>query len=285
MGNTGYPNDLLCRDHPDFCFEPSGSIKEKFTLADKKCFVTGAAGGIGFSTAKAFAELGGDVCLTDIAAKEDILKQNCEYIEKTFGQKAIYAVCDVSDEKQVLAAVNYAADTFGTIDVCHSNAGIIQPEDHADVDIDKFRRILDINLVGMLLTGRACANIMKRDGHGGSIINTASMSGHIINRTDSKNYGFGYNTSKAGVLHLTHGMACEYIKYGIRVNSVSPGVVLSGIHDSVPVNVMLSSLGDIPAGHFGHLIDIAGAVAFLATDLAAFCVGTDILADGGQTLN
>jgi len=280
-----YPMDLLCRDHPDFRCEQSGSIMDKFTLKGKKAFVTGAGGGIGFSTAKAFAELGADVCITDIPMKEDVLKAHCEYIEKTFGHKAIYTLCDVSDQQQVWDAVNFAADQLGTIDVCHSNAGIIQPMDNADVDVEEFRKIININLVGIMLTSRACANIMKRDGHGGSIINTASMSGHIVNRTANKCYGFGYSTTKAGVLHLTHAMALEYIKYGIRVNSVSPGVVLSGIHDPVPVNYLMTALEDIPAGHFGHLIDIAGAVAYLATDLAEFCVGTDLQVDGGQPLN
>ena len=90
--------------------------------------------------------------------------------------------------------------------------------------------------------------------------------------------------SKGGALHLTHAMALQYIKYGIRINSVSPGVVLSGIHDPIPVCMMRNAVEKIPIGRFGYLQDVAATVAFLATYLAAFCVGTDIIVDGGETL-
>ncbi|MCD8363208.1 MAG: SDR family oxidoreductase [Lachnospiraceae bacterium] len=282
--NLNDPN-ILCRDHPDYRFRESGHIRPLFSLEGKKCVITGAAGGIGRSTSKAFAELGGDVCLIDIPAKEERLQEICSAIEKEFGVRAIYATGDVSDEESVLNCVEKAAADLGTIDVCHSNAGVVQLDNSPDVDVKEFKRILDINLVGMMLVSRACANIMKRGGHGGSIILTASQSGHIVN-CDWKDgdFGYAYHVSKAGVLHLAHSMALDYIKYGIRVNSISPGVVLSGIHDPVPVKLMQSSLGKIPIGHFGYLQDIASTVAFLATDLSAFCVGTDIIVDGGETL-
>ena len=276
--------DILCRDHPDFRCEESGSIKALFTLEGKKCLVTGAAGGIGRSTAKAFAELGGDVCLVDVPQKEEALKELCASFTSDYGVKVIYAVGDVSDQDSVLACVNKADQAFGTIDVCHSNAGIILPGDNPDIPVEEFRRVLDINLVGMMMVSRACANIMKRDGHGGSIIHTASQSGHIVNSNWKSDFGYAYHVSKAGAWHLTHAMALEYIKYGIRVKINSPGFFLSGIHDPIPVSLMRNSVEKIPIGHFGRLQDIASVVAFLATDLAAFCVGTDIIVDGGETL-
>lgn len=282
--NLNDPN-ILCRDHPDFAARESGSIKELFTLAGKKCLVTGAAGGIGRSTAKAFAELGGDVCLVDIPQKEENLKAICADIEAKFGVRAIYACGDVSDEASVLECVGYAGKEFGTIDVVHSNAGIILPGDGPNVPVEEFRKVLDINLVGMMLVSRACANIMIRDGHGGHIIHTASQSGHIVNAGwQDGDFGYAYHTSKGAALQMTRAMALNYIKYGIHVNSVSPGVVLSGIHDPVPAFLLKSSLDKIPQGRFGYLQEIASTVAFLATDLSSFCVGTDIIVNGGEDL-
>lgn len=275
----------ICAITPGYQVTEVTNIRNKFTLKGKKAFVTGAAGGIGRSTAKAFADLGADVTLMDIPAKEDYLKNLCEQIEKDFAVKAYYVTGDVSSQESVNRFIAEAAEKMGTIDICHSNAGIVLMDDCADVDIEKWNKVVAINLNGMLMVGRACANVMKKDGHGGSIINTASMSAHIINKDASGNYGFAYTTTKAAVLHLTKGMACEYIKYGIRVNSVSPGVVLSGIHDQVPVAFMEVAAQDIPIKRFGKLEEIAGTVAFMATDLASYMVGTDILIDGGTTLN
>ncbi len=277
------PN-LLCRDVPEFKCVESGSIKPLFTLEGKKCLVTGAAGGIGRSTSKAFAELGGDVCLVDIPQKEEALKAICAEIEEKFGVKAIYALGDVSDQQSVLDCVGKADKEFGTIDVVHSNAGIIGVND-PDADVAEFRRVLDINVTGMMMVSRACANIMKRDGHGGSIIHTVSQSGHIINAPwQDMDFGYSYNVSKGGALLLTKAMALNYIKYGIRVNSVSPGVVLSGIHDPCPAYLVAPSLDKIPLGRFGRLQEIASTVAFLATDLSSFCVGADIMVNGGEDL-
>lgn len=277
--------ELLCKDSKEFSVEEVQSVSDLFTLRGKKALITGGAGGIGRSTAKAFADLGADVALMDIPQKEDELKKICEQIQHSYHVDAIYVTGNVADEASVDKFVGQVTDHFGTIDILHNNAGIINPGDCADTPISAWKRLLDINLTGMLLVGRAVANVMIRDGHGGAIINTASMSAHIINKNKTEEYGFAYTTSKAAVLHLTHGMACQYIKYGIRVNSISPGVVISGIHDEVPASIMEFSATEVPIKRFGKLSEIAGAVAFLATDLAGFMVGTDILIDGGQCLN
>lgn len=276
---------VLCKDTPQFASREFTSLAERFTLKGKKALVTGAAGGIGRSTAKAFAELGADVALMDIPQKKEYLDELCRGIAEKYGVKAISVVGNVADEESVKTFVQEVVDAFGTIDVLHNNAGIILYGDSDHVDYKEWRRLLNIDLDGVFLVGRTVANLMVDHGHGGAIINTASMSAHIWNRNPNHNYGLAYGTAKAAVLHMTKGMAANYIKYGIRVNSVSPGVVLSGIHDNVPAYMMQGSLNEIPLGRFGSLDEIAGMVAVLATDLASFMVGSDVLIDGGQCIN
>lgn len=277
--------EFLCKDSEEFSAREFTSLAERFTLKGKSALVTGAAGGIGRSTTKAFAELGADVALMDIPQRADYLGELCSDIRRKYDVKAIAVTGDVSNEDSVKAFVHHVADAYGTIDVLHNNAGIILQNDNDQVAYEEWKRLMDIDLNGIFLVGRTVANLMAAHKHGGTIINTASMSGHIINRSPEHNYGTAYFAAKAGVMHLTKAMAANYIKYGIRINSISPGVVLSGIHDNVPINMMQSGLNEIPMGRFGYLDEIADMVAVLATDLSSFMVGTDILVDGGQCIN
>ena len=276
---------ILAKDSEKFSVKEFTSVLQQYTLKGKKALVTGAAGGLGRSTAQAFAELGADVSLMDIPQKLEQLTSLAKNISDKYGVKAIVVTGDVSDEQSVKEFVAKTVDELGTIDVLHNNAGIIMLEDSADVELEKWNRMVGINLNGVMLVGRTVANVMIDHQHGGAIINTASMSGHIINRVDNEEYGFAYTTTKAAVLHLTRGMAANYIKHGIRVNSISPGVVISGIHDHIPVDMLESGAKDVPIKRFGTLDEIAGVVAFLATDLAGFMVGSDVLVDGGQCIN
>ena len=174
---------------------------------------------------------------------------------------------------------------FGTIDVVHSNAGIGAHGDGPDMDLEHWNKMLSVNLTGVMLVDTACANVMKAHKHGGSIINTASLSAHIINPPYKDAPAITcYTTCKAGVLHLTKSLALNYAKYGIRVNSISPGYIWSGLHQGLPSERCDFEESTVPVGHFGSLDDVTGPVALLATDLGAYMVGTDILFDGGVTI-
>lgn len=279
-------DEVLCKDSKLFRVREYTSLRERFTLKNKRALVTGGAGGIGRSTAQAFAELGADVTVMDIPDKAHQLKEVCALIEDRFpGRSAYYVTGDVSCQESVDQFVQEAADKMGGIDVLHNNAGIILPEDCAELPIEKWKRLMGINVDGIMMTGRAAADQMIRQKSGGAIINTASMSAHIINPSATEEYGFSYCASKAAVMNMTKSMAANYIKYGIRVNSVSPGVVLSGIHDEYPEHVLKEAAKAIPIHRFGYLDEIADVVAFLATEAASFMVGSDVLIDGGQCIN
>jgi len=268
------------------------SIKERFTLEGKKAFVTGAAGGIGRSTAAAFAELGADVAIVDIKPKEEKAKEIAEYISKKFGVKSIAVTTDVSDPVAVDSMISQIVKAFGTIEVVHSNAGIVMANDSPEMALDEWNKMVNINLTGMFLVNRTSANVMKDSGKGGAIINTASMSATIVNQApEGMRHAPAYCATKAAVKHFTKVMAVDYAKYNIRVNSISPGVMFSGIHDS-----LLASAGvaydifaetanfSVPMRRYGNMNEIGGIVAFLATDLASYITGADILVDGGYTV-
>lgn len=261
-------------------------VKDRFTLKGKVALVTGAGGGIGRSTANAFADLGADVALMDIPQKKDVLEYNAKVISERHGVKCICVYGDVSDPDSVNAFVNEVVEKLGTIHVVHSNAGIGGgSNDGCEMSIAEWNRTVGINLTGVLLVDAACAKVMKKHGHGGSIINTASMSGHIINKgPHGARYAPDYAACKAAVKHMSKSQACDWVLDGIRVNSISPGIILSGLHDGWPEDPLREAAKLIPMERFGSLDEVVGIVAFLATDLASYITGTDILIDGGYTI-
>lgn len=261
------------------------SIYQMISLKGKKAVITGGAGGIARAVSVAFAELGADVALLDIPAAAEELQKNCGYLEQTYGVTAVPVIGDVSDEESVGRAFAQMEEKMGTIDIVFSNAGITCTGlDDADIALDTWKKMLDVNLTGMLLVDRAGAELMKRHGHGGSIINTASMSAHIINRRPAMTSQPGYTTSKAGVRQLTRALAISYVNDGIRVNSISPGYVMSGLHRGVKDDVLDFNVSMVPIKRFARLDEVVGAVVYLASDMSTYCIGTDLVFDGGYTI-
>lgn len=265
------------------------SINDMMSLKGKVAFVTGGAGGIGRSCAAGLADVGADVALMDIPQKEDVLKENCKAISDRYGVKSIYVTGDVSNEESVIGMYDQIVKQLGTVDVVFSNAGVaLFPDNPAEISMKTWNKILDVNLTGMLLIDRTGANIMKAHGHGGSIINTASMSGHIINKMTREamdKHMVGYAATKAATIHLSKSMAVNYIDYDIRCNSISPGMILSGLHDNMDMSGLEKFVKDsVPMNRFASLDEIIGLVVYLATDLSSYVTGSDFVIDGGVTI-
>lgn len=258
------------------------SVRDKLSLNGKKAIVTGAGGGIGRSTAAALAEMGADVVLADIRTER--AEEYAEYIGKKFGVKAVAIPCDVTKEQDVESLIRKTEEVLGTIDIVHSNAGAIGAGwDDGDIDFASWRRLMAINLDGMFLVDQKVCQFLRLHGKGGAIVNTASISGHVINRTNGR-YSVCYPVAKAGVLHLTKGMAADFCKYGIRVNSISPGNMISGIHHEIPEEAMDAMAEDCVMKRLGSMNEIGGAVAFLLSDAASYITGADLLVDGGYCI-
>lgn len=265
------------------------SVFDMLSLKGKTALVTGGAGGIGRSCAAALAELGADVALVDVAGKEKALEENCSFLCTKSGVKADAFCCDVSDENEVVQTVADVIGRFGRLDVVFSNAGIGGKNDCAPyMELSEWKKVLDVDLTGMFLVDRTCANAMKELGNGGTIINTASMSGHIVNkagRVGMARHMAAYSAAKAGVIQLTKSIAASYVEDHIRCNSISPGMILSGLHDNMDMNALLDFVDDlVPMKRFASLDEIVGIVVYLATDLSSYATGSDFIVDGGVTI-
>jgi len=258
------------------------SVYAMLSLKGKTALITGAAGGIGRSTAAAMAELGAKVMLMDIPSQEENLKQWVSDIKKRYGAEAAYVLGDVRDPVSIQAFVDKTVETFGTIDIVHNNAGIGGRGDDAEITLDTWNNVVAINLTGPLLVAQAAVRVMKAHNHGGSIVTTSSMSGVVVNT------GPGYASTKAGVRHLTDSLAMAHAKDNIRFNSVCYGYILSGMHENMGhadpafVEGMYTRFEEnTPLGRMGTLSDAVGCVVYLASDLARFTTGSSIICDGG----
>ena len=254
-------------------------IVEKMRLDGKKGFVTGAARGIGKCTATAFAEAGADVAIVDVDL--DVAKETAEEIAKATGRKVIALKCDCTDEKQVNDMVAQVVSQLGGLDFCHNNAGICINAPAEEMSYEQWSKVININLTGIFLTDIAAGKYMLEHG-GGSIINTASMSGHIVNVPQPQ---CAYNASKAGVIQLTKSLAIEWAKRGVRVNSISPGYIGTELVNSsdflVPLIEKWNAMA--PMGRLGRPEELQSICIYLAGYTSSFTTGSDFVIDGAFT--
>ncbi|MCI8598822.1 MAG: SDR family oxidoreductase [Lachnospiraceae bacterium] len=242
-----------------------------------------AGAGIGRSTAAGFAEMGARVVLMDIPQMEVALKKNVQAIKERYEAEVDYVTGDVSKPDSVDAFLEQAVEKMGTIDIVHNNAGVGLQPDNARQPYEAWCKEVNINLTGAFLVARGCAEIMKKHGHGGSIITTASMSGIIVNS------GVAYASTKAGVNHMSNSLGIEYAKDGIRFNSVCYGYILSGLHEKFgfdETDPVYDGMGKAtPLGRIAFLEEAVGPVLYLASDLASFQTSSTVVVDGGVCMD
>jgi NAD(P)-dependent dehydrogenase (short-subunit alcohol dehydrogenase family) len=267
------------------------SIYDMISLKGRTAFITGGGGGIGSSGAAGMAEVGANVMLMDIPEAEDRLKTIVQQIKDRYKVQADYVLGDVSDEPAVIDMINKTVSQFGSLDVCFSNAGVgLKPDNPTEMPLDVWQKMVDIDLTGMFLVGRTAALKMKELGKGGSIIFTASMSGHIVNQNKSginSHHMVAYAATKAATVHLAKSFAVNYAPFKIRANSISPGMFHSGLHQRMGMDTTkLPDTGydNIPLNRWASLDEIIGLIVYLASDLSSYTTGADILIDGGYTV-
>lgn len=254
-------------------------IIEKMRLDRKKGFVTGGARGIGKCTATAFAEAGADVEIVDIDI--ETAEITAEEIASATGKNVIAIECDCTDPKQVDAMIEAVTEGLGGLDFCHNNAGICINAPAEEMTYEQWLKVISINLNGIFLTDIAAGKYMLAHG-GGSIINTASMSAHIVNVPQPQ---CAYNASKAGVIQLTKSLAIEWAKRGVRVNSISPGYIGTDLTLNSPTLIPLIEKWNqmAPTGRLGKPEELESICVYLAGDTSTFTTGADFVIDGAFT--
>lgn len=249
-----------------------------FSLEGKKGFITGAAQGIGKCLAEAFASFGAEVAIVDMNL--ELAEKTAREIAEASGKKVIAYKCDVTSPESVEQMMQQYLADFKTIDYAVNNAGIFTDEAAMDISPERFKSVVNVDLNGVFFTAQAAAKAMKEQGTGGSIVSTASMSAHIINVPQTI---ANYCAAKAGVVNLSKGLAVEWAKYGIRVNTVSPGYMktelIATMADMLPIWE-----SKVPEGsRLGVPEDLIGAYVYFVSDASKYATGADLIVDGGYT--
>ena len=254
-------------------------IIEKMRLDGKVSFVTGGARGIGKSVATALAEAGSNLAIVDIDIDE--AEKTAAAIKEKLGVQTIAVKADATKQEDVDNMMKIIIDTFGKLDAAFCNAGICMNIPCEQMNLEQWKKVIDINLTGVFLTAQAAARQMLKQGYG-SIINTASMSGHIVNVPQPQ---CSYNASKAGVIQLTKSMAIEFAKRGVRVNSISPGYIGTELTLNSPdLKPLIAKWNDMaPMGRMGKPDELQSIAVYLAGDTSSFTTGSDFVVDGAFT--
>jgi meso-butanediol dehydrogenase / (S,S)-butanediol dehydrogenase / diacetyl reductase len=246
----------------------------------RNVIVTGGGRGIGRATACAFAREGARVLV--VARGEQELQETVELIEQD-GGTAWYEVCDVSDDARIAEVVASAVERWARIHVLVNNAGIDDDTPFLDVDRDRWRQVIGVNLTAAFVFAQTVARTMANSG-GGVILHTAS-----IDASGGDGPYVAYNSSKAGLLGLSRTMAFELARYGIRSNCVSPGFTHTEMTEKAVGPKMMeylnSSFDRVPMRRLVTTGEVANAFLFLASDEATGITGIDLRVDCGLTAN
>ena len=249
---------------------------ELFDLTGKTALVTGGTHGLGMAIATALAEAGAAIVINDIS-QEKLDKARKQYADK--GIEAHTYLFDVTKEKQVIEYLDRIEQEVAPIDILVNNAGIIKRIPMLEMEVDDFRQVLEIDLVGPFIMAKHVVKSMIRRKSGGKIINMCSMMSEVSRNTVS-----AYAAAKGGLKMLTKEMADEWARYNIQANAIGPGYFAT--EQTAPIRVGGHPFNEFiikrtPARRWGQPEELAGAAIFLASHASDFVNGHVLYVDGG----
>ena len=244
-----------------------------FSLEGKTAVITGGAAGIGYATADFFAKKGVNLVLAD-------LNPNVDAIAKKLGSKNIGVHGDVCDPAYRKSVIEAGVKAFGKIDILVNSAGIVALEKAEILSEDFWNRTINVNLSASFMMAQVFGAYLIEQKLPGCIVNIASQAGSI-----ALDKHVAYCASKGGIIAMTKVLALEWGKYNIRVNCISPTVVLTELgHKAWDGPVGDAFKKEIPAERFAEPDEIAGIIAFLCSNAASMITGHNLLIDGGDTI-
>jgi 3-oxoacyl-[acyl-carrier protein] reductase len=243
-------------------------------LQGKVALITGAGSGIGAATARRFAREGALVAIND--ARTDGLESVAGDV-RAAGAKALVLAGDVAKKADCERMVRATVEAFGRVDILINNAGINRDAMAAKMSEEQWDAVLAVNLKGTFLVAQAALPGMRERGWG-RVVNTSSV-GSLGNIGQAN-----YAASKAGVIGLTKTLALEYARYGVTVNALAPGPVMTAMLAGVPDAIKEKIVSQVPVGRIAAPDEIAGVHVFLASDDSAFITGQVLFVDGGMSV-
>lgn len=250
-----------------------------FDLSGKNALVTGGGRGIGRAIAQALAEAGADVAIA--SRDEAACKEAAKAIGEVTGRRAIAGKLDVSDKGSVDEFVAHAARTLGSVDILVNNSGATWGAPFEEMPLDKWEKVLKVNLTGTFLMCQAVVPIMKKKGWG-RIVNVSSVAG--IQGSPDFMHAAGYSASKGGIIALTKELAVKLAKDGILVNAVAPGFFPTKMSRALTDKYGEQIKRSVPLGRMGVEDDLKGVTVFLSSEASRYVTGHVIPVDGGSTV-
>jgi NAD(P)-dependent dehydrogenase (short-subunit alcohol dehydrogenase family) len=249
-----------------------------FRLDGKTAIITGGGRGLGQYFAEALSDAGANivVCSRKLAACEEVKNE----IEAKGGH-ALALACDITKQSEVEQVVAATQEHFGSIDILVNNSGATWGAPAEDMPLDKFDRVIDVNVKGTFMFSQLVGKVMIAQGKGGTIINIASVAG-MAGGNPTYLQAIGYYTSKAAVINMTRALANSWAHYGITVNALAPGWFPTHMSKGIVEKYEQEMLVDIPLARFGQPDDLKGVIVFLASPAASYITGQTIVVDGGS---
>jgi gluconate 5-dehydrogenase len=254
------------------------TIASLFDLTGRVAIVTGGSRGLGEEMAEGLAEAGATLM---ICARRDQWLAPALDALRARGFTVQGKLCDVANPSDVQGVVDQTMTAFGRVDILLNNAGISWGAEPEDMPLDRWQKVLDVNLTGAFLFAQAAGREMLKRGHG-CIINIASIAGmHCA--VNGPHYA-GYAASKAGLMGLTRELAGTWGRRGIRVNAIAPGYFPSRLTEGVIDGAEAAMKAGAPLPRVGAAGELKGVAVFLAADASSYITGQTIVVDGGFTI-